>query len=198
MQEERDDNVTGLILAGGLARRMDGRDKGLIPFCGIAMAQRIALKLQQQCNAILVNANRNTREYEKFGYAVISDELPDYQGPLAGMLTGLNNILTPWMVTAPCDGPFIASDYVNRMKSAIDSNRHSIAVASCNDRIQPVYALINKSQMGSLERFLDSGERKIDKWYEQHNFSVVDFSDTPQMFENINTPEQLQALENTV
>jgi len=195
MQEETSNEVTGLILAGGMARRMEGRDKGLIPFRGVAIAQGIARQLNTQCGSICINANRNTAEYEKFGYTVFPDQLPDYQGPLSGMLTGLNHIATPWMITTPCDGPFVATDYVSRMRSAVDSSGYCIAVASCHDRLQPVYAMINRSIKQSLELFLESGERKIDKWYQQHEYSVVDFSDSPEMFENINTPEQLQALE---
>jgi len=195
MQDEVSTEVTGLILAGGMARRMSGRDKGLIPFHGVAIARRIALQLDSQCGSICINANRNSTEYEKFGFAVFPDQLPDYQGPLSGMLTGLNHIATPWMITTPCDGPFVAADYVSRMKNAVNSSGHCIAVASCENRLQPVYAMINRSLKQSLELFLESGERKIDKWYQQHDYSVVDFSDSPEMFENINTPEQLQDLE---
>ncbi|WP_424946194.1 molybdenum cofactor guanylyltransferase MobA [Candidatus Spongiihabitans sp.] len=187
--------VTGLILAGGLARRMGGQDKGLILFRGEAMAQRIARALRPQCHHILINANRNISEYEKFGYPVISDQLTDFQGPLAGMLTGLNTISTPWMVTAPCDGPFMASDYVKKMKRAVALNNHAIAVAACASRLQPVYAMIHQSLMTSLGAFLGGNERKIDKWYGQHDYTIVDFSDAAHMFENINTPQQLRALE---
>ena len=198
MQHGCSNNVTGLILAGGLARRMEGQDKGLILFRGIGIAQRIAQQLHAQCESICINANRNASEYRKIGYEVFPDELPDYQGPLSGMLTGLKHVTTPWMITTPCDGPFVAADYVSRMKNSVDTNDHNIAVASCNGRLQPVYALLNQSLIKSLEMFLQSGERKIDKWYQQHLYSVVDFTDTPEMFENINTPEQLQALENHI
>jgi molybdenum cofactor guanylyltransferase len=198
MQHGSINNITGLILAGGRARRMSGQDKGLIQFRGIAIVQRIAQQLHSQCESICINANRNASAYSKFGYAVFPDELADYQGPLSGMLTGLNNVTTPWMITTPCDGPFVAEDYVARMKSAVTTNHHSIAVASCNGRLQPVYALLNQSLINNLETFLHSGERKIDKWYQQHAYSVVDFTDSPEMFENINTPEQLQALENRI
>jgi molybdopterin-guanine dinucleotide biosynthesis protein A len=198
MQHGCSNNITGLILAGGLARRMAGQDKGLIQFRGIPIAQGIAQQLHSQCENICINANRNMSAYREFGYAVFPDELPDYQGPLAGMLTGLNHVPTPWMITTPCDGPFVAADYVVRMKSAVDANGHNIAVASCNGRLQPVYALLNQSLTGNLETFLNSKERKIDKWYQQHTYSVVDFTDSPEMFENINTPEQLQALERRI
>ena len=193
MEGETIYDITGLILAGGLARRMNGQDKGLILFRGEAMAQRIARALLPQCSRILINANRNISEYEKFGYPVISDRPSGFQGPLAGMLTGLNHISTSWMVTAPCDGPFMAIDYVKKMNRAVTLNNHAIAVASCNDRLQPVYAMIHQSRIESLGAFLCSDERKIDKWYGQHDYTLVDFSNTPQMFENINTPEQLRA-----
>lgn len=195
MQGETICQITGLILAGGRARRMGGQDKGLLLLQGEAMAQRIARALQAQCQHILINANRNIGDYEKMGYPVVSDQATGFQGPLAGMLTGLAHISTAWMVTAPCDGPFMATDYVQKMQQAVAANNHTIAVAACDDRLQPVYAMLHQSLRESLGAFLDSDERKIDKWYGQHDYTLVDFSDTPQMFENINTPEQLRALE---
>lgn len=195
MAEQHSGDVTGLILAGGLARRMNGQDKGLILFRRQAMVAHIVQALSTQCNDLLINANRNISEYEKLGYPVITDRHTGFQGPLAGMLSGLHHISTQWMITAPCDGPFMATDYVKKMQQAVTDNHTDIAIASCHNRQQPVYVMINRSLMESLQTFLDSNQRKIDVWYAQHEHTIVDFSASPQMFENINTPEQLRALE---
>ncbi len=174
---------------------MGGQDKGLTPFRDKPMAQRIAERLAPQCDGIMINANRSQSAYKNFGYPVITDHLTGFQGPLAGMLAGLQNLHTEWMITVPCDGPFVADDYVKRMHLAAASNGHDLAVAACGDRLQPVYALINQSLAHSLGLFLSGEERKIDQWFGRHSYSIVDFSDTPEMFENVNTLEQLKILE---
>ena len=191
-------DITGLVLAGGMARRMGGQDKGLVLFAGKPMAQLIADRLSPQCQSIMINANRSFSAYREFGYPVIADDLTGFQGPLAGMFAGLNKLQTQWMATVPCDGPFLADDYVKRMIQGVKSNGHDLAVAACDGRLQPVYTLINQSLTQGLRLFLNSEERKIDKWFVQQPYSIVDFSDTPEMFENVNTLEQLKELECSV
>lgn len=187
-------SVTGLILAGGRARRMDGQDKGLLNVNGSSMVSRIALQLEPQCADLAINANRNIEEYAATGYPVYADIIADFQGPLAGMLTGLSHIDTEWMITAPCDGPYVSKDYVSRMCCEIEAGKQGLAVAYGDNRLQPVYALIHESLAMDLEKFLNTGDRKIDRWFSRHDYAVVDFSDSMEMFENINTPEQLEAV----
>ena len=143
---------------------------------------------------ILINANRNLVEYRQYGYFVVPDQHPDFQGPLAGMYSGLIHTRTDWMITVPCDGPILATDYCKRMMEATSESARKIAVAYFQDRIQPVYVLLHRSLTDSLAACLHSGERKIDQWYQQHDFFRVDFSDNADMFENINTPDQLAAI----
>jgi molybdopterin-guanine dinucleotide biosynthesis protein A len=197
------ENVTGVVLAGGKARRMGGIDKGLIEINGQPMIQYVLDVLKPQVYEILINANRNSAQYEKFGYAVISDQLEDFQGPLAGMATAMAKAKTKYICTCPCDGPLIAKDLVTRLYSALktnganndpNSNPNSnldvkIAVAHDGNRIQPVYALLNCDLLESLTKYLISGERKIDRWFRQHHCAEVDFSDKQDCFININTPE---------
>lgn len=190
------DNVTGLILAGGKARRMGGQDKGLININGQAMIEYVLDVLKPQVKEIVINANRSISAYEKFGYPVISDQLEDYQGPLAGIAAAMEVSKTNYICTCPCDGPLIAEDLVTRLYSAMASANTDtstaeldIAVAHDGQRLQPVYALISCTLHASLLKYLNSGERKIDRWYAQHNFKAVDFSDKQDCFININTPE---------
>ncbi len=193
-------NVTGVILAGGKARRMGGQDKGLIDILGQSMIEYVLNVLKPQVKEILINANRSIDAYEKYGYPVISDQLEDYQGPLAGIAAAMQASKTKYICTCPCDGPLIARDLVTRLYSAIENaNPESpdespdteieIAVAHDGQRLQPVYALINCILHKSLLNYLNSGERKIDRWYAQHTFKAVDFSDKQDCFININTPE---------
>jgi len=185
------ENVTGIILAGGKARRMRGQDKGLIEINGKMMIQYVLDALKTQVKGILINANRNVSEYEKFGYPVICDQLKDYQGPLAGIAATMDAAQTKYICTCPCDGPLIAKDLVTRLSYALSSTGEDINIAVAHDgkRLQPVYALINCKLYKSLLNYLNSGERKIDRWYAEHNFKAVDFSDTQDCFININTPE---------
>lgn len=186
--------VTAVILAGGRARRMRGHDKGLLKLQGRPLAAHIAEQMTTQCRTLLINANRHPRRYRALGYPVIPDRLTDFPGPLAGMHIALHSLATEWLITLPCDGPVIADDYVARMFAAT-ARRYLLAVAKNDQRLQPVYALIHRSLVGSLEQYLHSGGRKIDRWYQQYPYAEVDFSQTPHMFENINTPQQYAAVQ---
>jgi len=107
--------VTGLVLAGGMGRRMDSRDKGLVPFRGKPMVAHVIERLAPQVGSVLINANRNSEQYEAFGYPVISDEVGGFAGPLAGLHAGMRACTTELIVTAPCDSPFLPLDLVARL-----------------------------------------------------------------------------------
>ncbi|MCY4149532.1 MAG: molybdenum cofactor guanylyltransferase [Gammaproteobacteria bacterium] len=185
-------SITGLVLAGGQARRMGGVDKGLIDIHGQTIVERITRQLKGQCANVMINANRNLEQYRQFGCAVIEDQIGGFQGPLAGMLSGLDSMRTEWLITAPCDGPFLSNTYAESMLQAAQSIGTPIAVAKDQERLQPVYILLHISTRDSLEAFLNSGERKIDRWFAEFNFAEVMIADCGDMFENINTPEQLE------
>ena len=187
-------DITAVILAGGQGRRMGGRDKGLIEFDGKPLVALLIEQLRLQGVDTVINANRNHDRYRAFGCAVVSDQLDDYQGPLAGFASAMNAVDSRYILTLPCDGPRLAPDYVARFLAATASDRSGVLVADDGDRLQPVHALLAVSLADSLQRFLDSGERKIDRWYAQHDFTRVDFSDNTDMFRNINTPSDQQAL----
>lgn len=188
------ENVTGIILAGGKARRMGGQDKGLIEVNGQTMISYVIKALEAQVTKILINANRNREIYEKFGYPVFTDETEDYQGPLAGIAVAMSKSTTKYICICPCDGPLIANDLVARLYSAIQDHNAEIAVAHDGSRMQPVYALLKCSLIDSLREYLDNDDRKIDRWFEQHNLINVDFSDNKDCFLNVNTPEDQKVL----
>ncbi len=186
-------NITGLILAGGLARRMGGTDKGLVVLEGRPMIAYIIDALSPQVDSILINANRNISTYKEYGYPVISDELEDFQGPLAGMASGLKHCKTDYIATVPCDGPVLPDNYADILMQASIQASSPISVAFDGNRLQPVYALIHRDLLSDLNHYLGAGERKIDRWYDKHQFAKADFSSHLEMFTNINTPEDLQA-----
>ncbi len=115
--------------------------------------------------------------------------MTDFQGPLAGFAAALSACNTDYIMTLPCDGPSVPADLAARLSKAIIDNEAELAVAHDGQRMQPVYALIPRSLLGSLQTFLDAGDRKIDLWYAQHNVAQADFSDVPDTFFNINTEE---------
>ncbi len=191
------DQITGLILAGGQARRMGGMDKGLVEICGEPMCKRVIDLLAPQVGQILVNANRNLERYRAFGVDVISDYLSGYQGPLAGLASGMMTAQTPWVITVPCDGPFLNEDYVSRMTQQLNAGTN-IVVARDSKRLQPTYMLVQTQLLDDLQSFLDSGDRKIDRWFVKHNHATCDFSDSPECFVNINSDDERRQAEHRV
>jgi molybdenum cofactor guanylyltransferase len=190
-------DITAVILAGGMGRRMGGLDKGLIEFDGRLLVEILIDKLQKQNVKIIINANRNQSVYGGYGFPVINDELSDYQGPLAGFASAMAAVDTQYILALPCDSPLLSDQYVERFiecHNLPDNKCAPISVAHDGERLQPVHALINVDLLPSLNTFLDSGDRKIDRWYAQHQFNQVDFSDQRDMFRNINTPEDQQNL----
>src|SRR6476661_9914986 len=123
-------DVTGLILAGGRGSRMGGVDKGLQNFRGMPLALQTLMRLQPQVSDVLVNANRNLAAYEALGVPVWPDALPDFAGPLAGFLTGLERCETPWLATVPCDTPLFPPDLVARLAEQAAAGGADIAMAS--------------------------------------------------------------------
>ena len=191
----RSDKVTGLVLAGGRARRMAGQDKGLIELAGRPMVHWVVQRLVPQTASVLISANRNFERYADMGFEIIRDVDDDFLGPLAGMSAGLTRSATPWLVTVPCDSPLLVADLVVRLSAAIPEKGIGIAVAHDGNRLQPVFSLIHRDLASDLVDFLHSGGRKIDLWLDRHVWARVDFSDHPDMFLNINTPEELAELE---
>ncbi len=187
-------DITAVILAGGQGRRMGGQDKGLLDFGGRLLIEILIESLQSQPLDIVINANRNQSTYQSYGYPVISDELEDFQGPLSGFASAMAVVETDFILTLPCDGPMLADNFAGRFIDAHNREQEPVCVAHDGERLQPVYALINTGLLDDLKRFLRSGERKIDRWYAQYDYTTVDFSSDATMFENINTPEDQQRL----
>jgi molybdopterin-guanine dinucleotide biosynthesis protein A len=187
--------IGGLVLAGGRATRMGGVDKGLLTLAGKAMAWHVVQALRPQVSDLFINANRNLEQYRELGHPVVTDLMGDFPGPLAGMASGMRVAKTPYLLTAPCDSPFVPADLAERLHSALAGKNAEISVAGNQGRLEPVFALLDCRLLPSLLEYLNSGGRKIDRWYAQHRMAAVDFSDNPRAFLNLNTPEELAAVE---
>ena len=178
-----------VILAGGQASRMGGKDKGLVELNGSPLIQYVIDKLSQQDVSITINANRNLDSYQAFA-PVVSDSFPDYPGPLGGIHAGLKNAATDWVGFVPCDSPQISDDLVQRFCAAVKEDS-DILVAHDGEFKQPVFTLFHKRVLPKLEAFLERGDRKIILLYKECVTEYVDFSDAPNCFVNLNTPEEL-------
>ncbi|MFG0454398.1 molybdenum cofactor guanylyltransferase MobA [Shewanella mangrovisoli] len=186
--------IDAVILAGGMARRMGGDDKGLVELNDKAMIEHTIERIKPQVKEILINANRNQTRYAEFGFTVLSDEHTGFLGPLAGMITAMGHTQADYLLVVPCDCPLLPRDLVARLLAAIEANDAELAVASDGEREQPVVMLLKPSLRESMTAFLEAGERKIDFWYAKHRFAVAAFADQPNAFVNVNTPEQKQRL----
>ena len=187
--------VTGLILAGGEARRFGGQDKGLADYRGRAMLWSAIELHQALLDKIIINANRNLELYSEFGYPVMPDPDRDFKGPLAGMLAGLQYADTELVYVTPCDMPKLSIDVLARMYDALGTSSADLAVASVAKRMEPVVLLMKKDMANSIRCYLDDSGRRTGNWVMQQNIELVTFDDHPEWFVNINTPEDKRDVE---
>ncbi|MCZ4294196.1 molybdenum cofactor guanylyltransferase MobA [Vibrio sinaloensis] len=178
-----------VILAGGQATRMGGQDKGLVQLNDKPLIQHVIERLTPQTERIMINANRNQSIYAQFG-EVFSDQFKDYPGPMGGIHAGLLNAPTDWVGFVPCDSPLINNDLVERFCASV-TDETDILVAHDGDHQQPVFTLYHKRVLPKLTAFLERGDRKIILLYKECHTQYVDFSDSPNCFVNLNTPEEL-------
>ncbi|MDP1525284.1 MAG: molybdenum cofactor guanylyltransferase MobA [Rhodocyclaceae bacterium] len=184
--------VTGLILAGGAGRRMGGADKGLLDYQGRPLVAHVLERLAPQVDSLLISANRNQDIYAGFGYPLVSDDQPDYPGPLAGLAAGLAACPTEWLVCVPCDCPALPLDLVSRLWATAQDLFAAITVASTGGRMQPTFQLCQRSLLPALLAYLASGERKVGGWCRAQAAVELDFADSA-AFRNLNSPDELAA-----
>src|SRR5580692_8409206 len=186
----------GLVLAGGLARRMGGGDKALIAIGGVTILERVLARLAPACTAIVLNANGDPARFARFGLPVIADSVPDFAGPLAGILAGLDWAAahapgTAWVASAPGDCPFLPADLVPRLHAVREAAGKPLACARSGDWRHPVAGLWPVALREDLRRALhDEGLHKIEVWTARHGVAIAEWPATPRdPFFNVNTPE---------
>ena len=187
--------VTGVILSGGLARRMNNQDKGLINYKGRPMVSYAIAALAAVADQSIINANRNLEHYQHFGLPVIADQTGNFDGPLAGVLTAMIHADTDILLVMPCDSPLVKAEHLQKLLATRAEHDADVAVAFDGERLHPVFLAIKTSLKNSLQGYLSSGQRKIDRWLEQQKMVKADFSNEPEIFININTMTELSDLE---
>lgn len=192
--------ITGLILSGGRGTRMGGLDKGLQSYRGTPLALHSLRRLAPQVGQTAINANRNLDAYEAMGAPIWPDAFADHPGPLAGFLAGLERCETPYLVTVPCDSPLFPDDLVLRLGAAFDADEAiDIAMAATplagELQAEPVFCLMRIAGLtDDLLRFIQGGERKVERWAARQRTRRVRFDDAG-AFANVNTPAELRQMQ---
>ena len=187
--------ISSIILAGGLATRMGGVDKGLVLLQQKPLVQHVIKQLAQQTDEIIINANREIAQYKALGYPVLQDETADFIGPLAGFSLGLKHAKHDYLLTVPCDSPLLPLDLAERLHAKLVEHDADIVVATSDGDVHPVFSLCKKSVLPSLTSYIQNGGRKVSAWQKSLKYIEVDFSDQSAAFVNLNTSEDLAALE---
>jgi molybdopterin-guanine dinucleotide biosynthesis protein A len=192
--------VVGLLLAGGQSRRMGGGDKALRLLGGIPLIDRVIERLQPQVDALVLNANGDPNRFARFGLPVVSDSIPGFAGPLAGLLAGLEWASAqrpdcPYVASVATDAPFLPADLVARLTAELEAARADLACAASRGRAHPVFGLWPVRLREDLRHALvEEGIRKVDLWTARHRLVTVSFADQPvDPFFNANRPEDLAA-----
>ena len=185
--------ISAVILAGGKARRMGEQDKGLQILGKQSLIQHVIHCLQPQIYDISINANRSQTEYAKFGFPVFSDELPNFQGPLSGMLTALEKTKSDFILFTPCDTPFFPTNLLDKLQSAVKNDRTLIAYACDEEREHPVFCLMSVQLKEKLRHYLASGERRLLQFMKENGGISVKFTKEEGNFENFNTLDDLNS-----
>jgi molybdenum cofactor guanylyltransferase len=186
----------GLVLAGGLARRMGGGDKARIRIGGTTILERVLERLAPQCGQIIINANGDPARFADTGLTVVADSVPGFAGPLAGILAGLDWAAAhlpraTWLVSVPGDCPFLPKDLVSRLHGARIAAGAALACARSGTQTHPVVGLWPVSLREDLRHALvDEDMRKIDLWTARHGIASADWPATPiDPFFNVNTKD---------
>ena len=189
----------GLVLAGGLARRMGGGDKALIRIGSETILQRALARLTPQVSGVVLNANGDPARFAAFGLPVVADSVPDFAGPLAGILAGLDWVAAnrpdiAWVASVPGDCPFLPRDLVARLHAARTAEKKSLACAHSGDWRHPVVGLWQVALRDDLRHAITVEDlRKIEVWTARHGVALADWPTEPvDPFFNVNTPEDVE------
>ena len=191
----------GLVLAGGLARRMGGGDKIMLTIGGTKILDRVLERVRPQCTKLILNANGDPARFAATGLAVVHDETQDFSGPLAGILAGLgwaaaNMPDIAYVASVPGDCPFLPRDLVTRLHAAREAEGRPLACAQSGDWRHPVVGLWPLALRDDLRRALNEGLRKIEVWTARHGVALATWPDKPvDPFFNVNTPQDAAAAE---
>lgn len=192
------DNLTtkplAAIIAGGQSRRMGGGDKGIKPLQEKMMITHVVERIAPQSSHIVINANNAPDEYRSLDHPLFEDSIAGHLGPLAGVLTILENCEDELVMTLPCDTPLIPTDLIERMHSKLLETDSDLCTVEADGSMHPIFMLLKRELAPSIRDFLEAGERRVGFWLKQQNYCVADFSDQAEAFSNINTPEEFERI----
>jgi molybdenum cofactor guanylyltransferase len=198
-------SIAGIVLAGGLSRRMGGGDKSLRLLAGRPILAHIVERAAPQVVALALNANGDAARFAAFGLPVVADSVPDFAGPLAGVLAGLDWAAArvpgaTHVASFAGDAPFLPRDLVARLAAALGDGRHALACAASGGRAHPVFGLWPVALRDALRRAVtEEGMRKVDVWTARYALVTVDFATAPiDPFFNANRPDDLAEAERLV
>ncbi len=191
--------IIGVILAGGLARRMDGRDKAFLTLGGAPLLDHAIARLGPQVDALAINSNSDAKLFDAYDIPLVPDLDDSRAGPLAGVLAGLTHAEgqgATHIVTAAVDTPFFPHTLVQRLRSAAMTDDVPLACAATGGRTHPVFGFWPVALRADLAASLAAGERKVDRWTARHGYAVATFDPDPfDPFFNVNTPDDLAEAE---
>jgi molybdopterin-guanine dinucleotide biosynthesis protein A len=189
------EDISAIILAGGRARRFAGQDKGLIALQGRPLVRWAADRLAPQVAEILISANRNLEAYAGLGHPVLADALADFPGPLAGILSAAERSRREWVLTAPCDAPFLPADLASRLLARARACQVPLVRAADQAQVHYAVMLLRRDLLADLADYVAGGGRQVQAWQARHPHADAVFAEGQRAFLNINTPEDLRLAE---
>jgi len=179
------EDIAAVILAGGRATRMGGADKGLVDYQQRPLIEWVLQAIRPQVSEVLISANRNIDVYAQYGCRVIEDALPDFLGPLAGVLAAMDAVTKPWLLVTPCDSPHLPAHLAQNLLEAAQAAGTSIAVAADPQREHYTTMLVQTRLAGSLRDYLTTGQRAVHVWQQGFHPARVMFA--REELQNFNT-----------
>ena len=190
-------DITAVILAGGKASRMEGLDKGLIKLANKPLIEYVINTIQQQVDQILISANRSIDQYHQFGFPVISDDKNEFNGPLSGICEALKRCNSKYLLVLPCDCPFIEADIIEKLYRSAEENNSDVVLIHDGQFLQPLFSLISKNSLASLEACIEAKNFKAKQWMTDQRHSIVE-DNRPNIFFNINNSSDLDSAEKLI
>ena len=184
--------LSGIILSGGKSRRMGGIDKGLIQLDHRSMIQTVINQFKDDCDQIVISANRNIEQYRTLNYPVFQDTAFTNLGPLSGIYECLKHVTSPYVLVSPCDTPYLPINYAQQLFNVLRQSKKNIAVSDYKDRLQPAHFLMKNNQKNNIEQYLLSGKRSLCGWHKENKSVTVTFNKEKGLFANINSAIDLK------
>jgi molybdopterin-guanine dinucleotide biosynthesis protein A len=189
----RHNDVTGVILCGGSARRFEGRDKPLLLLRGSMLVEHVRTRLAPQVARVVISCNRNLDVYRRWGDAVVTDAVPE-RGPLGGLLAGMEAATTPYVFACPGDAPLLPQTLVERLARALDGSAVDVVFPHDGERSQHLFLLVRRDAVDRLRRYLGGGGRAVHHWIEHMRATTIDARAERDAFVNVNSASDLAEL----